>query len=80
MACTLEVLQRGGHEYLTDITAKYRDVNVFRKVVERGAALEKQARASLIHSVEEGVERPAYPEVFFDVLNRRSKTCGRLCK
>jgi hypothetical protein len=37
-------------------------------VRERCSALEKQARATGFKAVEEGVEGPAYPEVFLDVL------------
>ena len=73
-----ECLQIGGMNSLPQVVTEYRDVDVFRKPGDQakrlgqgGSALEQQARAAGGQSVEEGVQRPAHPEVLLHVLHGR---------
>lgn len=43
---------------------------------ERGAAFEQKSRAAILKSIEQSIEDPADPEVFFHMLHRRAESCG----
>ena len=43
---------------------------------ERSSTFEEQARSVLLESVEQGVERPADPEIFFDILYGGAEPVG----
>ncbi len=60
---------------LSNVLPEDSDVDVFGEAFdqavtfgERGATFEEQARATGLQFVEERIERPANPEVFFDIL------------
>jgi hypothetical protein len=60
---------------LPDVFPEDRDVDVFGEAFdqavtfgERGSAFEEQARATGLQLIEERIERPTNPKVFFDVL------------
>ena len=68
-----------------EVFAKHGDVDVLGKPLDqtvsfrqRRAALEQQARAAGFKAAEQRIERPAYPEVFLDILHGRTQPhCGR---
>jgi hypothetical protein len=42
-----------------------------------GSALEEEAGSSLFQSIEQGIQRPADPEILLDILGRRSEAQRR---
>src|SRR5690554_7579598 len=65
----------------TNVFAEYGDVDVLGEpenqavcLGQRCTAFEQQARAVWRQAVEQYVQSPAHPEVFFDILHSRAQT------
>jgi len=66
------------------VVPEYGDVDVFREsgnqtegLGQRSSALEENARAIGLEPIEKRVERPAYAEVFFDILDGGAQAGSR---
>ena len=65
---------------LADVVPKHRDIDVFGEAVDQteplgqgGSALEEEAGSSLFQAIEQGIQRPADPEVLLDILGCRAE-------
>ncbi len=65
---------------LADVVPKHRDINVFGEAIDQtkpfgqgGSTFEEEAGSALFQAIEQGIQRPADPEVLLDILRRRAE-------